>query len=119
MYEWAGGEPDPIHVSSLANVVDMVGRIADCCDDGALRRLIEGTPAYAELVDEEIRYQGEGGRKRWKELSESWLTRRSRGSRGFVSGEARASACCSWGYRSWCSEPEQPIRLICKRSQTI
>jgi hypothetical protein len=76
VYEWAGSEPDPVHVSSLANVVDMVGRIADCCDDGALRRLIEGTPAYAELVDEEVSYQGKDGRKRWNELgdeiTESW-----------------------------------------------
>ncbi len=76
VYEWAGDEPDPVHVSSLANVVDMVGRIADCCDDGALRRLVEGTPAYAELVDEEVSYQGKDGRKRWNELgdtiAESW-----------------------------------------------
>ena len=43
VYEWAAGDPDPVHVSSLANVVDMVARIADCCDDGALRRLMEGT----------------------------------------------------------------------------
>ncbi|MDT4920635.1 MAG: hypothetical protein QOI15_1537 [Pseudonocardiales bacterium] len=68
VYEWAGDEPDPIHVSALANVVDMVGRIADCCDDGALRGLVEGTPAYAELVDEDISYQGKEGRKRWSEL---------------------------------------------------
>jgi hypothetical protein len=76
VYEWAGDEPDPIHVSALANVVDMVGRIADCCDDGALRGLVEGTPAYAELVDEDITYQGKEGRKRWSELgdiiAESW-----------------------------------------------
>lgn len=71
VYEWAGDEPDPVHVSALANVVDMVGRIADCCDDGALRRLIEGTPEYAELVDEEISYQGRDGRKRWNELGDT------------------------------------------------
>jgi hypothetical protein len=71
VYEWAGDEPDPVHVSALANVVDMVGRIADCCDDGALRRLVEGTPAYAELLDEEITYQGKDGRKRWNELGDT------------------------------------------------
>jgi hypothetical protein len=71
VYEWAGDEPDPVHVSALANVVDMVGRIADCCDDGALRRLVEGTPAYAELVDEEVSYQGRDGRKRWNELGDT------------------------------------------------
>jgi hypothetical protein len=76
VYDWAGDDPDPVHVSALGNVVDMVGRIADCCDDGALRRLIEGTPEYAELVDEEVTYQGKDGRKRWNELgdtiAESW-----------------------------------------------
>jgi hypothetical protein len=71
VYDWAGDEPDPVHVSALANVVDMVGRIADCCDDGALRRLIEGTPAYAELVDEDVTYQGKDGRKRWNELGDT------------------------------------------------
>jgi hypothetical protein len=71
VYEWAGDEADPVHVSALANVVDMVGRIADCCDDGALRRLVEGTPAYADLVDAEISYQGKDGRKRWNELGDT------------------------------------------------
>ncbi|MGI8677538.1 MAG: hypothetical protein ACR2LX_02400 [Jatrophihabitans sp.] len=70
-YEWAGGEPDPVHVSALADVVDIVGKIADCCDDGKLRRLVEGTPAFAELVDEEISYQGKDGRKRWNELGDT------------------------------------------------
>jgi hypothetical protein len=76
VYEWASGEPDPVHVSALANVVDMVAKIADCCDDGALRRLVENTPAYETLVDEENTYQGKDGRKRWNELgdtiSDSW-----------------------------------------------
>ena len=76
VYEWAGDEPDPVHVSALANVVDMVGRIADCCDDGRLRRLIEGTDAFVDLLDEENTYQGKDGRKRWNQLgdtiAESW-----------------------------------------------
>ncbi len=46
-------------------------KIADCCDDGALRRLVEGTPAYAELVDEDVSYQGKDGRKRWNELGDT------------------------------------------------
>jgi hypothetical protein len=71
VYEWAAGEPDPVHVSSLANVVDMVAKIADCCDDGALRRLVENTPAYEELVDEDVSYQGKEGRKRWNELGDT------------------------------------------------
>jgi hypothetical protein len=36
-----------------------------------LRRLIEGTPAYAELVDEKVTYQGKDGRKRWNELGDT------------------------------------------------
>ncbi|MDT4973222.1 MAG: hypothetical protein QOG22_3365, partial [Pseudonocardiales bacterium] len=70
-YEWAADEPDPVHVSSLANVVDMVAKIADCCDDGALRRLVEDTPAYEALVDEDVSYQGKEGRKRWSELGDT------------------------------------------------
>jgi hypothetical protein len=76
VYEWAAGEPDPVHVSALANVVDMVAKIADSCDDGALRRLVENTPEYEELVDDEVSYHGKDGRKRWNELgdtiAESW-----------------------------------------------
>ena len=76
VYEWASGDPDPVHVSALADVVDMVAKIADCCDDGMLRRLIEGTPAFTELLDDENTYQGRDGRKRWNELgdtiAESW-----------------------------------------------
>lgn len=71
VYEWAAGEPDPVHVSALADVVDMVAKIADCCDDGGLRSLVEGTPAFAELVDEENTYQGKEGRKRWNELGDT------------------------------------------------
>jgi hypothetical protein len=71
VYEWAAGEPDPVHVSALGNVVDMVAKIADCCDDGALRRLVAGTPEYAELVDEDVSYQGKDGAKRWSALGDT------------------------------------------------
>jgi hypothetical protein len=71
VYEWAAEDPDPVHISSLANVVDMVAKIADCCDDGALRRLVENTPEYEELVDEDVSYQGKEGRKRWSELGDT------------------------------------------------
>jgi len=76
VYEWASGEPDPVTVSAVGNVVDLVAKIADACDDGALLRLVENTPEYAELVDEETSYQGKDGRKRWNALgdtiAESW-----------------------------------------------
>lgn len=76
VYEWAADEPDPATVSALANVVDMVEKIADSCDDGALRRLVGSTPEYVELVSDEVSYQGKDGRKRWNELgdvvAETW-----------------------------------------------
>jgi hypothetical protein len=71
VYEWAADEPDPIHVSALANVVDMVANIADCCDDGALRGIVQGTPAFAELVDDDNSYHGKDGRRRWNELGDT------------------------------------------------
>ncbi|HEY8302269.1 MAG TPA: hypothetical protein VIG48_10245 [Jatrophihabitans sp.] len=71
VYDWASGEPDPVRVSALADVIDMVGRIADCCDDGALRSLVEGTPSYAELVADDVSYHGKDGRKAWNELGDT------------------------------------------------
>jgi hypothetical protein len=78
VYEWAGGEPDPVHVSALANSVDMVTRIADCCDDGALRRLVGNTPEYELLVSDDVSYHGKEGRREWNALGDviaepSWL----------------------------------------------
>ena len=72
VYDWASGEPDPVHVSSLADVVDMVGRIAECCDDGALRRLIEGTPEYADLVADDVGYHGKEGKRAWNALGDAF-----------------------------------------------
>jgi hypothetical protein len=70
VYEWAAGEPDPVHVSSLANVVDMVANIADCCDDGALRGLVVNTAEYAYLVSDDVSYQGKDGAKQWSLLGD-------------------------------------------------
>jgi hypothetical protein len=70
VYDWAAEEPDPATVSALANVVDMVEKIADSCDDGALRRLVGSTPEYVELVSDDVSYQGKDGRKRWNELGD-------------------------------------------------
>lgn len=115
VYEWASGEPDPVHVSALADVVDMVAKIADCCDDGALRRLVEGTPAYAELVDEENSYQGRDGRKRWNELgdviADSW-ERAIRRVEDWLSWRGDFSASDFDGEQSaWARIGAQPIEL--------
>ena len=76
VYEWAADDPRPTNVSALANVIDMTLHIADCCDDGALRRLVGSTPEYAELLQEDISYQGKEGRKAWSALgdviAETW-----------------------------------------------
>jgi hypothetical protein len=76
VYEWAAGEADPVHVSALANVVDMVANIADCCDDGALRGLVVNTAEYADLVSDDVSYHGREGAKRWSDLgdriAETW-----------------------------------------------
>ena len=76
VYEWAAGEADPVHVSALANVVDMVANIADCCDDGALRGLVVNTAEYADLVSDDVSYHGRDGAKRWSDLgdriAETW-----------------------------------------------
>jgi hypothetical protein len=71
VYEWAAGEPDPLVVSALANVVDMTAKIADCCDDGALRRLVENTPEYALLVADDVSYQGKEGKRAWNNLGDT------------------------------------------------
>jgi hypothetical protein len=88
VYEWAAGEPDPVHVSQLANVVDMVAKIADCCDDGALRRLVEGTPAYADLVDSEVSYHGRDAGTRSATRSPTRGSARSPGSSRGSTGRA-------------------------------
>lgn len=68
VFEWAAGEPDPVTVSSLAGVVEMVAEIGECCDDGALKALVGSTPEYLGLVDDEVSYQGKEGRREWNDL---------------------------------------------------
>ena len=76
VYEWAAGESDPVHVSALANVVDMVANIADSCDDGKLRGLVVNTEEFAELVSDDVSYHGKEGGRRWSQLgdkiAETW-----------------------------------------------
>lgn len=71
VYELASSEPDPLTVSKLADLVDLVARIADCCEDGALRRLVGSTEAYADLVSDDVSYHGKDGRKRWSVLGDT------------------------------------------------
>jgi hypothetical protein len=68
VYELAAAEPEPETVSTLADVVDMAVRIADCCEDGALRALLNNTREYALLVEGDTSYVGKDGSREWSEL---------------------------------------------------
>jgi hypothetical protein len=76
VYEWAAGDPDPIVVSELGDTVDIAARIAEACEDGALRSLLNNTREYALLVEGETAYSGRDGAAEWTRLgdtiAESW-----------------------------------------------
>ncbi len=76
VYELAASDADPETVSKLADTVDVAGRIADCCEDGKLRSLLNGTREYALLVASETEYHGKEGQAEWSRLgdvvAESW-----------------------------------------------
>lgn len=71
VYEVVAGDPDPYDVSELADLVDMVQRIAEVCDDGTLLRLLEDTPEFGELLADEVSYAGAAGEERWARLGEA------------------------------------------------
>jgi hypothetical protein len=70
VYEWAAGEADPMVVSELGDTVDVAGRVAECCEDGALRSLLNNTREYALLVEGETSYQGREGAAEWNKLGD-------------------------------------------------
>ncbi len=71
VYEWAAEDPTPVNESQLANVVEMVLRIAEACEDGALSRLVGSTPEYAELVNGDEGYTGREGARAWSDLGDT------------------------------------------------
>jgi hypothetical protein len=71
VYDLAAGDPDPFSVSELSDLVDIVQRIAECCDDGTLLRLVEDTPEFSRLLADEITYSGAEGEAQWTELGEA------------------------------------------------
>ena len=75
-YDLASSEPDPYTVSDLSDLVDIVQRMAECCDEGTLLRLVEDTPEFAELLSDEVSYAGTDGGERWtavgKAIDRSW-----------------------------------------------
>jgi hypothetical protein len=70
VYELAAGEADPVVESELGDTVDIAGRIAESCEDGALRSLLNNTREYALLVEGETRYTGKDGEAEWSALGD-------------------------------------------------
>ncbi len=70
VFGWAGDAPDPITVSAVGSVVEMVAEIAECCDDGILKALVNGTPEYVDVQDEDTSYSGREGQKAWDDLGD-------------------------------------------------
>ena len=64
-YELALSDPDPYTVSELSDLVDLVQRVAEVCDDGVLLRLVEDTPEFAALLSDDASFAGSEGEQRW------------------------------------------------------
>ena len=64
-YELALSDPDPYTVSELSDLVDLVQRVAEVCDDGTLLRLVEETPEFAQLLADDASFAGAEGEERW------------------------------------------------------
>ena len=64
-YDLAASDPDPYTVSELSDLVDLVQRVAEVCDDGTLLRLVEDTPEFAMLLSEDVSFAGTEGEERW------------------------------------------------------
>jgi hypothetical protein len=71
VYDLAAGDPDPFAVSELSDLVDIVQRIAECCDDGTLLRVVEDSPEFSRLLADEVTYSGAEGEEQWAELGEA------------------------------------------------
>jgi len=71
VYDLAAGDPDPFTVSALSDLLDIVQRIAECCDDGTLLRLVEETPEFAELLDDNVSFAHGEGEQRWSAVGEA------------------------------------------------
>jgi len=75
-YELALADPDPYTVSELSDLVDLVQRVAEVCDDGTLLRLVEDTPEFAQLLADDASFSGAEGEQRWTRVGtvveQSW-----------------------------------------------
>ena len=64
-YELAMSDPDPYTVSELSDLIDLVQRMAEVCDDGVLLKLVEETPEFAALLSDDASFGGAEGEDRW------------------------------------------------------
>ena len=69
-YDLAASDPDPYTVSELSDLLDLVQRVAEVCDDGTLLRLVEETPEFARLLSDEVSFAGSEGEQRWTAVGE-------------------------------------------------
>jgi hypothetical protein len=67
-YELALADPDPYTVSELSDLVDLVQRVAEVCDDGTLLKLVEETPEFAALLADDASFAGSEGEERWTKV---------------------------------------------------
>ena len=67
-YDLAASDPDPYTVSELSDLIDLVQRVAEVCDDGTLLRLVEDTPEFAMLLSDDASFAGADGDARWTEV---------------------------------------------------
>ena len=67
-YDLAASDPDPYTVSELSDLIDLVQRVAEVCDDGTLLRLVEDTPEFAMLLSDDVSFAGADGDARWTEV---------------------------------------------------
>lgn len=79
------GAPTDDAVSELADIVDMVQRIAECVDDGPLIRMLEGSTFATLIDDEDPSYDTD----EWEEAQET-ITR------AWPLVMARLQACLNW-----------------------
>jgi hypothetical protein len=75
-YDLAASDPDPYTVSELSDLLDLVQRIAECCDDGTLLKLVEETPEFSQLLSDDVSFTGADGEQRWTAvgavIEQSW-----------------------------------------------
>lgn len=78
VYELAGGAPDRWTVTELADALDMVARVAECCDDDQVVAPLSGIPEIGMLELGHEAFYGRSGEKAWdrvgRAVADEWDT---------------------------------------------